>query len=32
MKTFSIPVTTAEFSQFADIVNATLEQHYLLGF
>ena len=26
------PVATAEFSKFADILNATLSQHHLLGF
>ena len=30
--TFSSPVTTAEFSQFAGILNAVLSQHHLLGF
>ena len=30
--TFSSPVATAEFSQFADILSAALEQHHLLGF
>ena len=28
--TFSSPVATAEFSQFADILSAALSQHYLL--
>ena len=27
--TFSSPVATAEFSKFADILSATLKQHYL---
>ena len=30
--TFSRPVATAEFSKFADILSAALQQHYLLGF
>ena len=30
--TFSNPVTTAEFSRFADILSAALSQHHLLGF
>ena len=30
--TFSSPVTTAEFSKFADILSATLKQQNLLGF
>ena len=30
--TFSSPVTTAEFSKFADILSAVLSQHHLLGF
>ena len=30
--TFSSSVTTAEFSKFAGILNATLSQHHLLGF
>ena len=28
----SSPVTTAEFSKFAGILNDALSQHYLLGF
>ena len=30
--TFSSPVATAEFSEFADMLSATLSQHHLLGF
>ena len=30
--TFSIPVATAEFSKFADIMSAALSQHHLSGF
>ena len=30
--TFSSPVTTAEFSKFADILSAALKQPHLLGF
>ena len=30
--TFSSPMATAEFSNFADILSAALSQHYLLGF
>ena len=30
--TFSSPVAMAEFSKFADILNAALSQHNLLGF
>ena len=30
--TFSSPVATAEFSNFADILSAALSQHHLLGF
>ena len=30
--TFSSPVVTAEFSKFADIMSAALQQHRLLGF
>ena len=29
---FSSPVTTAEFSKFADILSAAFSQHHLLGF
>ena len=29
---FSSPVTTSENSKFADILNAALSQHHLLGF
>ena len=29
---FSSPVTTAEFSKFADILSVALSQHHLLGF
>ena len=33
MKTdFSSPVTTAEFSKFADILSAAVSQHHLSGF
>ena len=32
MKTFSSPVITAEFSKFADILNAALSQHHLIVF
>ena len=31
-RTFPSPVATAEFSKFADIMNAALSQHHLLGF
>ena len=30
--TFSIPVATAEFSKFADVLSAALSQHHLSGF
>ena len=30
--TFSSPVATGEFSQFANILSAILSQHHLLGF
>ena len=30
--TFSCPVTTAEFSKFADILSVALSQHHFLGF
>ena len=30
--TFSSPVSTTEFSNFADIRSAALSQHHLLGF
>ena len=30
--TFSIPVATAEFSKFADILSEALSEHHLLGF
>ena len=29
---FTSPVTTAEFSKFADILSSALSQHHLLGF
>ena len=29
---FSSPVATAEFSKFADILSAALQQHHLLGY
>jgi len=33
MKTdFSSPVATAEFSEFAGLLDAALSQHHLLGF
>ena len=33
MKTdFLSPVTTVEFSRFADVLSAALSQHHLLGF
>ena len=31
-QTFSSPVATAEISKFANILNAALSQHHLLGF